>query len=492
MCTHKKRVKNPYTGQVLMVNCGKCEACLQAKANRQTNRINNEVSCGDIITFFVTLSYDERFIPYVLKSDLENGELFELPVYRDNAVRCFKDSVIVRPTSSDTTGFYRKVVDTIPYYDFKTGERIKDCVPFTPNLWQKGRGFHQEKMGIIYYPDYQCFCKRLRSYLQDKYPESERPSVKLYCTSEYGGEHFRPHFHPLISTERENEKRVRAAIFNCWQYASRDVMELPETIQIARNAAAYVASYVNKSPDVPESLTYLAPQKKSHSKDFGVRLDSFQLDKILQATDKGELSYSRFTKRNGIPTVFNAPVPKYVINRYFPQFKGLCRLTPDSLALALRFPESYIKYHKNEYLTSYCDDSLHMDTHSIVVRLRNAQERYCRLTGKSVYDFAIDYQRVWNCFKNTIYKMQLQDTSIKMCEKYDNIRDLMCVKNENGFIRNDTLAPFVERERNYYDDVNKFALNRCLTANLTNLYYNKLKTKSENNYVRFHFLKKVF
>ena len=491
MCTHKKLVRNQYTGQTLLVPCGKCEACKQAKANRQTNRINNEVSCGDVLTFMVTLTYDERFIPYVTKEDLENDELFEIPIKRDFQVRRFRNNIVVRPTSPDSNGFYRQVLDYIPFVDFETGEFIRQRVPFTPNLWQKGRGFHQEKMGVIYYPDYQNFCKNLRSYLQRKYPESERPTVRFYNVAEFGGEHFRPHFHPLISTERENEWKVRDAIYNCWQFASRDVMGDPQTIQVARNAAAYVASYVNKSPNVPESLPALTPFKKSHSKNYGVRLDSFQLDKILQATDNRELSYPRLTKRNGVPTVFNAPIPKYVINRYFPQFKGLCRLTPDSLALALRFPESYFSNHKNEYLTNY-DDTAHIDTHATIVRLCNARDRYIRLTGKTAYDFAIDYQRVWNCFKTTLYKLQLNDKNIKMSEKYDNIKDLITGKNENGFIRNDSLSSFVERDRTYVSDVNRFVLNRHLTASLTDLYYKKLKNREENNFVRFHFLKKVF
>lgn len=492
MCTHKKLVKNPYTGQVLRVNCGKCKACLQAKANRQTNRINNEVSDGDVITFMATLTYDEKFVPYVLKSDIENGELFELPIYRDFAVRTFMGRCVVRPTDfSSRSGFYRKVIDTIPYFDKDTGARIKSQFSFTPNLWQEGRGFHQEKMGLVYYKDYQDFCKRLRQILSREYPESEVPNIRLYNVGEYGDGHFRPHFHTLVSTERENEARVRNAIFKAWQFASRDVMGRSEAIQVARNAASYVASYVNKSPHVPESLTEIAPLKKSHSKNYGVRLDCFQLDKILSKTDSGELTYSRITKRDGIPSVFAAPIPKYVISRYFPLFKGLCRLVPDSLDLALRFPAEYIGKHKNEYLTNYNDKDA-IDTRANVVRLLNAQKRYVRLTGKTIYDFAIDYQRVWNCYKNTLYKLLLLDDTQKMSEKYDNICELKTEKNENGFIRNDSLSYIVERDRNYKSDVNSFVFNRHLTENLTELYDKKLKHRLVNNYIRFNCLKKVF
>lgn len=484
MCTHKKLVKNKYTGQVLYVNCGKCEACLQAKANRQANRINNEQSTG-LVTLMVMLSYDEKFVPYVTKSDLENDELFELPIRRDYAVRLYKGKQIVLPTSNDSDKpFYRKVIDVIPYFNEETGERIKGRLSYVPNLFKEGRGFHPEKTGVAYYKDYQDFCKRLRENLSRRLPETVRPTLRLYGCSEYGERKFRPHFHFLATTEPQYLSYLRDAILQSWLFCDRATLQDPRNMQVARNAASYVASYVNKSPDIPEALTEIIAPKKSHSKDFGIKLPAFQLDSILEKTDKGTLTYARATKHNGIPCVFDAALPKYVIARYFPQFKGLCRLSPDSLVCALRFPSAFFSNRKHQEITNYVGD----DAYKVIVRLQNAQKRYCELTGKHPFDFAIDYQRVWNCYKTTLYKLQMANDDIAMCEKYDNIKDLICEKNKNGFIRNDSLVRFVEKNSNYEPDSNKFRFNRELSSSLTSLYYKKLYHKSVNSFIRSNYL----
>lgn len=485
MCTHKKLVKNKYTGQVLFVNCGKCEACKQAKANRKANRITNEQSQG-LVTIMVMLSYDEKFVPYVLKEDLENGELFELPIYRDYAVRHFKDTVICRPTTFDCSfgSFYHKVIDTIPYFDEETGERIKGSLSYVPNLWKVGRGFHKEKTGVCYYKDYQDFCKRLRKYLQDKFRESAPPTIRLYGASEYGENKFRPHFHCLISTELEYLSLVRDAVLHSWQFCSRATLLDPQNMQVTRNAASYVAGYVNKSPNIPEALTDIIAPKQSHSKDFGVKLPAFRLSKILEKAYKGELTYPRATKHRGVPCIYDAPIPKYVINRYFPQFKGLCRLAPDTLASLIRFPSSYLRQGHVAELYDYSPD----DIHATIVRLNNACSFYCAETGKNLFDFALDYQRVWNCYKNTIYKLHMLSPDIEMVEKYDNIKDLQCSKNINGFIRNDSLVRFVETKRNYQPDSNKFVSQRHLTSQLTELYYRKMYHRSVNSAIRSNFL----
>ena len=98
----------------------------------------------------------------------------------------------------------------------------------------------------------------------------------------------------------------------------------------------------------------------------------------------------------------------------------------------------------------------------------------------------------YSCYKNTLYKLLLLDDTQKMSEKYDNICELKTEKNENGFIRNDSLSYIVERDRNYKSDVNSFVFNRHLTQNLTELYDKKLKHRLVNNNIRFNCLKKVF
>ena len=59
MCTHCRRVYNPYSQSVVLVNCGHCKECLQDKADARANRIRNSIP-ADHLNLFVTLTYDNK------------------------------------------------------------------------------------------------------------------------------------------------------------------------------------------------------------------------------------------------------------------------------------------------------------------------------------------------------------------------------------------------------------------------------------------------
>lgn len=465
MCTHKKYITNRYTGDRLLVNCGRCKSCLQEKANRSRNRIRAALPDG-FQFLFVCLSYKDEFIPYVLKSDLNNESLDEIPLYRDFRIRSFKGRNIIRRNNGD-----QSILTNISVED---SDSNRQSISFTPNMWKKGRGYHTERMALIYYKDVQDFFKRLRQNLYRRFGDNA-PSLRMFTTSEYGETHSRPHFHTLIGTEQENIEFVRQAIFDSWLFADRTDLERNTTI--ARDAAAYVASYVNCGARISEGLGRLSKPKHSCSKNFGVELPSFRLDKILANADRGTMCYSRATKINGCPAVLDVPIPKYVINRFFPKFKGLCRLAPDSLELFLRFPEKYFLQHKHEGITNY-DDKDHNDTWANYVRVRNSFNKYHSLTGRNIYDYAIDYKRVWNCYKNTLYRMQFDDLETPMLEKYDNINDLM-----NFSVHNGSLLALAWQEDNLVTDPNKFKRTKQLSDYYSQLYDKKCKTSKINNFI---------
>jgi hypothetical protein len=150
------------------------------------------------------------------------------------------------------------------------------------------------------------------------------------------------------------------------------------------------------------------------------------------------MSYNLRTSKDGAPCVANLPVPKYVINRFFPLFKGYSRLTNgeifDLLQSASRISSVYdsikkiddrrmrLLYHpfnpgkKCEQMIFWTLE----DMFKIGTMLHNSYLRYKRITGKSSIDFAIDFKDTWSCYKNTIYKrFALDDEPIEY--KYDNL-----------------------------------------------------------------------
>lgn len=482
MCTNQKYVFNRYTGQRIKVKCGKCDACKQEKANRLTSRINNHASNTDKYCFFVTLTYDERFVPYVKRIDLENNELTSLNIFRDFTVRRYKDTLHTRDLTSCPA-----VIGEIPLYDKETGEINREYLSFHGNLWKKGRGFHQDKMGVIFYKDFQDFTKRLRINLSRRFGDGLF-NLDFFCTSEYGENHFRPHFHVLVFGERkiygkDTYNRLFAAICDSWPFATRD--ELANSIELAIDAAAYVSSYVNSPSNLPEVFSRLSKQKHSCSRFLGVGLSDFSLPALLEKVDRGTLTYSKRTVVDGVPSVLNVPIPKYVISRYFPLFKGLNRCDIPSLASALQFPFNFFRFHKSTAITNYDKlDKAVDDTWTNYVRIKNARQRYKDITKKNDYDFAIDYVRVWNCFKNTLYKLQFEQ-DIPQHELYDNINELY-----DGYVRNDTLTHLIGDSSVLPRDVNNFKSTKRQTEHYATLYKRRVKHSKENNFIRQRFLNK--
>lgn len=479
MCTNQKYVTNPYTGQRIFVKCGKCPACLQEKADRLTTRINNHCSDTLKVAIFTTLTYDEKFIPYVKRKDIENNELYRIPIYRDYSIRRFKNRDIVRAN----TDIVHSLCDYISLVDEDTGQVNRENIYFHANLWKKGRGYHPEKMGVIYYHDFQNFKKNLRITLQRQLGARFK-GLEFFGTSEYGETHYRPHFHALVFCSPDSVESVISAICQTWKFASRDDVE--RSTQIGINPAAYVSSYINSPISLPKCFETLSKTKHSFSPSVGVLVNDFSLSKILEKTDYGTLSYLREVKINGAPVQCTLPIPKYVINRYFPLFKGLCRLSTDEVANLLRFPHIGFVNRKFEGIADYNKRQRHgeivNDVHTNYIRIKNARSFYVNVTHKHEWDFAIDYLRVWNCYKNTLYKLQfLQD--IPMLERYDNIQDL-----KNGYVKNDSLAHLLKDDTE--TNPNNFSSVRSRSAASAAKYHAKTKISKTNNYIRTTILNK--
>ena len=149
MCINSRLVYNKYINQAVRCDCGKCPTCLQSKASYRATRIRNNVSSGHTC-LFVTLTYDNRFVPYVHRDDFIRMEKYPV-VYRDYKVHrkrqgssyLFRDSVEYDPHS--LCGDF--VVDYGDYFN-----------PFK----LKGLKHLPNRIGVCYYEDVKDFIKRVR------------------------------------------------------------------------------------------------------------------------------------------------------------------------------------------------------------------------------------------------------------------------------------------------------------------------------------------
>lgn len=392
MCVRNKYVYNKYLGRSVLVKCGKCPACLQEKACELANRIRTHSRPG-FIQFFITLTYSNEYLPYIYKDDA--NEQF-VPVYRN----------ITRRNDFGRT-VYDKSSQVVPidylYNDFFDTDI--DC--------RKGLKCHKysyNRVGVVYYKDIQDFFKRLRKYLKKHYG-IEREAFTYFCTSELGERSFRPHYHIVLSIKSDYEKAVRDAVPSCWTFSVWNNKR--KCIQVARDCASYVASYVNGNIDLPVLFTCRAfrPQHSS-SKNYGLTQNVFSLASLLEKVKSRDLHYTVKVVQDGVPGISSVLFPKRVINRFFPKFKGYSLTTDDEIRrLLFRVDQlAFCVGSKSKFL-----EWSKSDIHQYKVLIGHCLQRFANVLSLSIDDakeiYPFYFCDVWNLYK-----------SISMKDSFDSVK----------------------------------------------------------------------
>lgn len=454
MCVNCRTVYNPYTRQKLVVECGKCPSCLQKKAAKRASiiRYNSRPDDGTIC-LFVTLTYDRFSVPYVKLSEIKglvNGG--SVNVYRKQSVRLVRASKGNCYKQKLRHIFQENVISSF-YFSSQDDDFLNGVLPLKKDS--------SDHIGVCFYQDLQYFFSRLRLFLKRNYNINTKFSY--YACSEYGGSSLRPHFHTLLFIPKVYEECFRCAVVKAWPFAARSRQVLG--IEVARDPAGYVASYVSKPSGFPKVLEepHFRP-KNSYSKHFGFALHIFQLPSILEQIRKGCLSYNVSRIEDGVLKVVSVPIPKRVINRFFPLFKGYSRISDSSLLHCLVRPERLREFHEIGYVES--------DFHSITVRLNNAYAYYYSQTGKTRFDFALDFLSCWRVYRSTVLRLwylSVLDDS-QWVYQYDNL-------NEVDF--NDDLKRYLDFEipLDFDFDVNKNPYRVAETLRLQSVYDSYTKYK---------------
>ena len=450
MCTNQREIVNKYTGHKLYVPCGKCPSCLQEKAAHRVSRIKSNLRPGYIVVM-VTLTYNRFSCPYVDIDEafaFSKGKSMYLNLYRDCDKRKVRTVVDGNLYAKKYKTIYRRItLTTLDYVKDVNFSGVK-CVRHS-----------NKKVGVPYYPDYQHFLARLRLNLKRHYNYEEKFSV--FACSEYGEVSLRPHFHLLLFIRKDDVEVFRSAVFESWPFADLwrffkyvNGEKIYKCFQVAYNASSYVASYVNGGDKLSDFCRlYFAP-KHSYSKGFGLARSSFSLSSLLSALDKHEMSFTRKINKCGVEQSVDVLIPAYVINRYFPRFKGYNRFSPsqvhdimrrlydgvnpytsevelsdpifevygDSINTCLAGPAHYSVNYPVDNLIYLSDD----DVHKICVSLHTGYVRFCRSSGQlvPVEEYFRIHRRMWDCYSATALKLWLLDEDVPMVEKYDNLESV--------------------------------------------------------------------
>lgn len=476
MCTNQRLIFTKYSKRPMYVKCGHCPACLQEKAAKRVKRIHDNTT-DNLVVLMVALTYSRGTAPFILRSDAElfaEGKLDTLNVYRECTIRKVR-----KPSNyDDYNQVYKRVnkrvlLDSIDFDVSCSLDKTKDLA------------FEEGKIGVCFYKDVQRFLARLRLNLKRVYKYEGKISV--YVCSELGSRSLRPHFHLLIFIEKSAETLLRSAVISSWPFSN--LARFPRAIERSYRAASYVASYVNQSSKFPLFFKHYFKLQHSYSKGFGFNNKKYSLEYILEKFSKGSLKYAVARSEKGIIRITDVPFPSYVINRYFPRFKGYTTCPPSTLlSYMLRIcrgdwqtlvldsqnyiPENvYCLQHDNVYLS-------HDDLHKIQIRLLNAFTRFKENAPDGSDLTLIGYLElhiaIWRCYNSTILRLHLENPDIPLWEKYDNLDEL----NNKPRMRA-VLGLF-----DVHFDVtnpNEFESNKRVSARFTESYYEHIKHRNVAN-----------
>lgn len=489
MCTNKRWITNKYTGDKFFVKCGHCKSCLQEKAIMNTNRIRREFD-GKRIALFVTLTYDRFSCPYILEQDFLNKEPV-LNIYRDCDV--YRNA---------RTGRYKRIydqfkLDSVCVFDSFDSDGKPDY--FVGRYkWLKKQ---PHKVGVTYFKDFQNFVKRLRINCSRSFINHE--GFTIFDCSEYGSRSLRPHFHFLLFISPDDDAFYREAICKAWPFAGQ--RRTRQYIELSRDPASYVASYVNCTHSISAFFAKYFKPKHSFSHYFGTSDPQFSLPSLLSKINKGNLDYVVSRIKQGKSDA-HLLIPKYVINRYFPVFKGYFRLDDNEVynhlltaGIGLYGSDYLRKDRKFQGVEKWKIDSLKLpsdgsckvfkrldgtydlyrkinysfdDVRHINRLLLNARSRFIRETGLNKYDFVIYHQAVWRLYKSCSLKAYWEDVNILTLERYDNLFEV-----DSQVIHNDYYHDLLAGCEYVPLNPNEFRCNLDSTAN--NCRYFELYDKSK-------------
>lgn len=243
-CLNPQHIKNPHTGDVMIVECGKCKACLLQKSSMRSLKCKLE-AMSHKYTFFITLTYSDMFVPKMIPIFSHNDKMLQKPYfYFMNVTDRFPLGEVL------AEGYY-----SMPELDMiKNKTNLGDYIPYLSKR------------------DAQLFIKRLRKNISSITDEK----VRYYLVGELGPVHYRPHLHlELWFTDEQIAKNLQKIVHKSWKFGRIDVQKS------TGKSASYVAGYLNSTCNLPSIY------KQGKTKPFACH--SFRLGETILQGSKEEI-----------------------------------------------------------------------------------------------------------------------------------------------------------------------------------------------------------
>ena len=218
-CLNPSYVNNPYTGELMLVSCGCCPACLRAKSAMLTTKCKLE-SSKHMNKYFITLTYDQENIP-LMKAVHVSGKKGHVHKF----ISCCK-----------RLGEEGQVLAVVPYTHV-------ECNILAEKVNLDGYFGYASKRDI------QLFLKRLRKAIHKYYQLGliKNEKIRYFAVTEYGPSTFRPHIHFILWFDDSSlAQNLYYLVNQSWKLGITDIQA------IEHDCASYVAGYVNSTSDLPK------------------------------------------------------------------------------------------------------------------------------------------------------------------------------------------------------------------------------------------------
>ncbi len=263
-CLNPRIVRNRYSGDIFVANCGVCKACLTRLANEASYKCRLH-GANYKYQMFATLTYDNENIPLLHAEPSQ----FDIEVATEHSL-----------TVDDCQSY--DLYDVTERFNKTSfgGQVVARCFvkpSYLKSLQDKFKYFGDRIPYLSVY-DSQCFLKRFRKAL-NKYSDEK---ITYYLVGEYGPVHFRPHFHVLFFFN--SDKTLQAfgkALSQSWTLGRIDY-------SLSRGKCAqYVAKYVNCNCNIPRVYSARSVRPFAHhSRDFAKSVFTSKKKEIYEATPK--------------------------------------------------------------------------------------------------------------------------------------------------------------------------------------------------------------
>lgn len=297
-CLYPRKIRNRYTGEMMIVPCGHCEACYNQKSDNYSKLCDLEER-NHKFCFFVTLTYNNRFIPTIYPEKYYDNNKVPYYVFR---IRKGQEDRFDEKYFNDERYLLDERQKVKRYYDIHQIDRIRKKVKIPYG-----------GISVSSTIDAQRFTKRLRFYLEKKTSEK----IRIFSVSEYGPRTFRFHMHYCVYfNERSTFEAFPEALHKAWDSKLCGFVKFRKS---NRDSGDYVSTYINSFTCIPSFL------KEKPFRPFTLHSSFFGATRILEDKENVYAQGFDYFTQNRVE-IFNKikPVPliRSVIHHLYPKCRG--------------------------------------------------------------------------------------------------------------------------------------------------------------------------